>query len=236
MKNCLTFFHPKWFLWLSNNTYYNPFPVFNIINYCVKKIIWLPIGLLLPADYPLAIPSVYFFHLYVYYETVVYISQYDIKRVSTCYFVAVYDFTGRQQYHYNRSPRQTTRESFHFPTSDNHNNDGLAEYSDVTYPAEGRNNGKSGRRAKLPAEFQDTIPEEQTEYLPAAVGSEEARYLSPQAIAKISETLGAINTVGRYLVNYTRGTSDDRLDSPQNYPVSKYIFIENIKLYTFDKI
>jgi len=83
-----------------------------------------------------------------------------------------------------------------------------------------------GRRAKLPSEFQAAIPEEQTEYYPP-VGSEEARYLSPQAIAKISETLGAINTVGRYLVNYTRGTTDDRLDSPQNYPVSKYIFIEN---------
>lgn len=69
------------------------------------------------------------------------------------------------------------------------------------------------------------VPEEQTEYPP--VGSEEARYLSPQAIAKISETLGAINTVGRYLVNYTRGATDDRLDSPQNYPVSKYIIVEN---------
>lgn len=140
----------------------------------------------------------------------------------------MYDFTGRQQYHINRPPRQTTRESFHFPSSDNHN-DGRAEYiTDITYP-EGRN-VKSSRRAKLPTEFQDTVPEEQTEYLPTAVGSEEARYLSPQAIAKISETLGAINTVGRYLVNYTRGTTDDRVDSPQNYPVSKYIHIENIEL------
>jgi len=111
------------------------------------------------------------------------------------------------------------RESFHFPTNDYHDH---TENIDVIYP-EGRN-AKSGRRAKLPSEFQETVPEEQTEYPPA--GSEEARYLSPQAIAKISETLGAINTVGRYLVNYTRGTTDDRLDSPQNYPVSKYIFIE----------
>ncbi|XP_025422745.1 proclotting enzyme-like isoform X2 [Sipha flava] len=127
-----------------------------------------------------------------------------------------YDFTGRQQYYINRPPRQTTRDSFHFPTSDNHN-DGQAEYSDITYP-EGRH-VKSGRRAKLPSEFQETVPGEQTEYPPVPVGSEEARYLSPQAIAKISETLGAINTVGRYLVNYTRGTTDDRLDSPQNNPV-----------------
>lgn len=134
--------------------------------------------------------------------------------------MTAYDFTGRQQYHINRPPRQTERESFHFPSSDDQAHTG---YSDVSYP-EGRS-AKSGRRAKLPAEFQGTPPEEQTEYPP--VGSEEARYLSPQAIAKISETLGAINTVGRYLVNYTRGTTDDRLDSPQSYPVSKYILIEN---------
>lgn len=136
--------------------------------------------------------------------------------------ITAYDFTGRQQHYFNRSPRQTTdRESFHFPASDNR--DYASAYSDVTPFPEGRN-AKSSRRAKLPSEFQETVPEEQTEYnLPA--GSEEARYLSPQAIAKISETLGAINTVGRYLVNYTRGTTDDRLDSPQSYPVSKYIFI-----------
>lgn len=138
--------------------------------------------------------------------------------------IAAYDFTGRQQYHINRLPRQTVRENFHFPASDNSRDNG--GYSDVAF-TEGRN-AKSGRRAKLPAEFQEAVLEEQTEY-PPAVGSEEARYLSPQAIAKISETLGAINTVGRYLVNYTRGTSDDRVDSPaaQNYPVSKYTFVKN---------
>lgn len=36
---------------------------------------------------------------------------------------------------------------------------------------------------------------------------ESSRGLSPEAIAKITETLGAINTVGRYLVNYTRGAA-----------------------------
>lgn len=34
-----------------------------------------------------------------------------------------------------------------------------------------------------------------------------SRGLSPEAIQKITETLGAINTVGRYLVNYTRGAA-----------------------------
>jgi len=36
---------------------------------------------------------------------------------------------------------------------------------------------------------------------------ESSRGLSPEAIAKITETLGAINTVGRYLVNYTKGAA-----------------------------
>lgn len=138
-----------------------------------------------------------------------------------CLIVA-YEFAGGQQYNVNRPPRQTYHEPFHFPTGDGRD---YTEYGNFTYP-EGRH-AKSGRRAKLPAEFQETTHEEQTETEYPPAGSEEARYLSPQAIAKISETLGAINTVGRYLVNYTRGTTDDRLDSPQNYPVSKYTCIEN---------
>lgn len=35
--------------------------------------------------------------------------------------------------------------------------------------------------------------------------SEEARLLSPSAFSRISETLGALNTVGNFLVNFTRG-------------------------------
>lgn len=35
--------------------------------------------------------------------------------------------------------------------------------------------------------------------------SEEARLLSPSAFSRISETLGALNTVGSFLVNFTRG-------------------------------
>lgn len=42
---------------------------------------------------------------------------------------------------------------------------------------------------------------------------DEARHFSPNAIATISETLGAINTVGRYLVNYTRSANSDRSDN-----------------------
>lgn len=36
---------------------------------------------------------------------------------------------------------------------------------------------------------------------------ESGRQLQPQTIARISETLGALNTVGKYLVNMTRGGS-----------------------------
>lgn len=51
---------------------------------------------------------------------------------------------------------------------------------------------------------------------------ESSRGLSPEAIARITETLGAINTVGRYLVNYTKGgasptdlfTHEDQQASP----------------------
>ncbi|XP_050421339.1 proclotting enzyme-like isoform X2 [Adelges cooleyi] len=126
-----------------------------------------------------------------------------------------YNFgASKQQYYFSRPPRQADLpETFRFPTGD------IGEArGNFSYP-ESRH-AKSGRRAKLPSEFQEQpllAQEEKPEY-PVA-GSEEARYLSPQAIAKISETLGAINTVGRYLVNYTRGTTDDRVDSPmQSYP------------------
>lgn len=44
-----------------------------------------------------------------------------------------------------------------------------------------------------------------TQYAAKAAEDQSSRRLSPEAISKITETLGAINTVGRYLVNYTRG-------------------------------
>lgn len=141
--------------------------------------------------------------------------------------IAAYDFTGRREYQTYRPTRHAVAESFHFPGSEDREHYSTGETGDVAvaYP-EGRNAKSAGRRAKLTSEFQvaaTATEEQQTEHYPAA-GQEEARYLSPQAIAKISETLGAINTVGRYLVNYTRGTTDDRLDRPaQTYPVSKYI-------------
>lgn len=44
-------------------------------------------------------------------------------------------------------------------------------------------------------------------YAAKTAQDQSSRGLSPEAISKITETLGAINTVGRYLVNYTRGAA-----------------------------
>lgn len=45
---------------------------------------------------------------------------------------------------------------------------------------------------------------EEEEWPPLRGSWSEARGLSPDTLRTISETLGAINTVGRYLVNRTR--------------------------------
>ncbi|KAI5705718.1 hypothetical protein M8J76_004816 [Diaphorina citri] len=77
----------------------------------------------------------------------------------------------------------------------------------------------------------------QQEYSQTA--QDEGRHLSPNAIATISETLGAINTVGRYLVNYTRSANSDRSDNnievkakeeiPQAiYTISKNVLGRNV--------
>ncbi|CAH0765719.1 unnamed protein product [Bemisia tabaci] len=91
-------------------------------------------------------------------------------------------------------------------------------FEDDAWSGEGqrpRRSRSSGRQSRLTSDWDATRPEtpveEQRHILAnAAQGEEqfgpegEPRYLSPQAIATLSETLGAINTVGRYLVNYTR--------------------------------
>ena len=60
---------------------------------------------------------------------------------------------------------------------------------------------------------------------PDGLGNESARDLfgpdRRQTLATISETLGAINTVGRYLVNYTRGGSGN--GTPSSSPTSTSI-------------
>lgn len=59
------------------------------------------------------------------------------------------------------------------------------------------------RRSKVATEFQQEV-----EYNRHLDTLQEGRHLSPETIKTISETLGAINTVGKYLVNYTRGADD----------------------------
>ena len=100
--------------------------------------------------------------------------------------------------------------------------------------------GNSHRRPKLTAGFvqdlglpPDLDPEGKT--LPDGYrlsrlnkfnDDESSRGLSPEAIAKISETLGAINTVGRYLVNYTKGAASPTdlftNEHPQSSPVRNF--------------
>lgn len=97
----------------------------------------------------------------------------------------------------------------------------MNETLNVTPPNE-RISGSNQRRPKLTAGFaQDLglLPEQDPESktllendlpfnrLHKLDNDESSRGLSPESIAKITETLGAINTVGRYLVNYTKGAA-----------------------------
>lgn len=106
----------------------------------------------------------------------------------------------------------------------------------VNYKQIGRNK-HSSRHARLTAGFANDVKlsnEEMREialanvddyHLSIPISSQEQykknrndqsfRGLSPEAFAKITETLGAINTVGRYLVNFTRGSA-----SPANLLIS----------------
>nr|UXG19121.1 clip-domain serine protease [Nilaparvata lugens] len=74
--------------------------------------------------------------------------------------------------------------------------------------------GRSNRNSKIAPEF--LAPNQR----PGA-DDESGRLLSSDTIATISETLGAINTVGRYLVNYTRASTapGDRVDAVHTPPV-----------------
>lgn len=55
----------------------------------------------------------------------------------------------------------------------------------------------------------------------------DGRYFRPETLVKISETLGALNTVGRYLVNMTRGA--ERSPSiPEDIPDAIYTLSEQV--------
>lgn len=73
-----------------------------------------------------------------------------------------------------------------------------------------------GRQSKVSPIFDGDRPTSSSDSFefPSSEGS--GRHISKDTLATISETLGAINTVGRYLVNYTRGArpQPDRRDPP----------------------
>lgn len=56
--------------------------------------------------------------------------------------------------------------------------------------------------------------------------SDSSRHFGPDALTAISETLGAINTVGRYIINMTRGGEDPNL--PEDVPGAIYTISKNV--------
>uniref|UniRef100_A0A8D8M0Q2 Proclotting enzyme n=1 Tax=Cacopsylla melanoneura TaxID=428564 RepID=A0A8D8M0Q2_9HEMI len=82
-------------------------------------------------------------------------------------------------------------------------------------------------------ELQFPATQSQQDY-PQTSQQDEARHFSPHAIATISETLGAINTVGKYLVNYTRSVNSDRADrtmevkAKEEIPQAIYTISKNV--------
>lgn len=57
---------------------------------------------------------------------------------------------------------------------------------------------------------------------------EESRHFKPDTISTITETLGAINTVGRYLVNMTRGGGESYNKISEEVPSAIYTITKNV--------
>ncbi|KAK6621976.1 hypothetical protein RUM44_001783 [Polyplax serrata] len=97
-------------------------------------------------------------------------------------------------------------------------------------------NGRSlqvrDRKAKLPSmwsEAESRIPTDEV-----TVDGESGRHFSPESIQKFTETLGAINTVGRYIVNMTRSYNTDtankqKKETPtEDVPAAIYTISKNV--------
>lgn len=54
------------------------------------------------------------------------------------------------------------------------------------------------------------------------------RHLRPDTFQRISETLGAINTVGKYIVNMTRGVGASNEKFPEDVPGAIYTISKNV--------
>jgi hypothetical protein len=87
----------------------------------------------------------------------------------------------------------------------------------------------SPRWIKLPQRRNVEAPQQNYEALSDNV--ESTRHFGPDTIYRITETLGALNTVGRYLVNMTRGDTSTQLseDVPSAiYTISKNVLGRNV--------
>jgi hypothetical protein len=87
----------------------------------------------------------------------------------------------------------------------------------------------SPRWIKLPQRRNVDAPQQNYEALSDNV--ESTRHFGPDTIYRITETLGALNTVGRYLVNMTRGDTSTQLseDVPSAiYTISKNVLGRNV--------
>lgn len=62
----------------------------------------------------------------------------------------------------------------------------------------------------------------------SAQNVESDRHFRPDTISTITETLGAINTVGRYLVNMTRGRSEPYNKITEDVPSAIYTISKNV--------
>lgn len=66
--------------------------------------------------------------------------------------------------------------------------------------------------------------------------SEEARLLSPSAFSRISETLGALNTVGSFLVNFTRGDNSHHHQNTHNGNQNSFLSQHGSNSHSIDQL
>lgn len=88
------------------------------------------------------------------------------------------------------------------------------------------------RKAKLPTIWSDAESKIE-DAVPVEPGPDSGRHFTPESIQKFTETLGAINTVGRFLVNMTRAYNHqeyhEKKETPtEDVPAAIYTISKNV--------